>query len=186
MKKVILSISIILLMCACGGQTQKPTQENDSAMAFVEKAEAKKASAESIPNFVTSVYDKVNEVMSKQVVNTSVLDSAFFAPSYKDLYKKVLKAEEGKSFDNMCFIEYMPFTQGLIVPITITDIKANMLTDNTAEVFYEMKDKEDVVKMWWHLVYANGEWLIDDWKNDPEAENSMGDRMREYLEKWKE
>ncbi|MBO4482464.1 MAG: hypothetical protein J5735_01495 [Prevotella sp.] len=183
MKKVILSISIILLMCACGGQTQKPTQENDSATASVEKAEAKKASAESIPDFVTSVYDKVNEVMSKQVVNTSVLDSAFFAPSYKDLYKKVLKAEEGKSFDNMCFIEYMPFTQGLIVPITITDIKANMLTDNTAEVFYEMKDKEDVVKMWWHLVYANGEWRIDDWKNDPDAENSMGDRMREYLEK---
>ena len=61
-----------------------------------------------------------------------------------------------------------------------------MLTDNTAEVFYEMKDKEDVVKMWWHLVYANGEWRIDDWKNDPEEEQGMADRMREYLEKWKE
>ena len=72
----------------------------------------------------------------------------------------------------MCFVEYMPFTQGLIVPIKITDIKANILTDNTAEVFYEMRDKEDVVKMWWHLVYANGEWRIDNWKNDHEDERA--------------
>ena len=121
--------------------------------------------------------------MSQKVVNTAVLDSAFFAPSYLDLYQKVRKTEEGKSFDEMCFVEYMPFTQGLVVPITITDIKANILTDNTAEVFYEMRDKEDAVKMWWHLVYANGEWRIDDWKNDPEDENSMADRMREFLAK---
>ena len=181
MRKAILSISVILLMCACGGQTQKTTQENDSATASVERNDQKRASAKDIPDFVKSVYNKVNEVMSQQVVNTSVLDSSFFAPSYTELYKKVRKAEEGKSFDNMCFVEYMPFTQGLIVPITITDIKANMLTDNTAEVFYEMRDKEDVVKMWWHLVYANGEWRIDDWKNDPEDENSMADRMREFL-----
>ena len=185
MRKAILSISVILLMCACGGQTQKPTQENDSATTSVEKTGTKGASAIDIPNFVKSVYNKVNKVMSQQVVNTSVLDSAFFAQSYTELYKKVRKAEEGKSFDNMCFVEYMPFTQGLIVPITITDIKANMLTDNTAEVFYEMRDKEDVVKMWWHLVYANGEWRIDDWKNDPEDENSMADRMRGYLDSGK-
>ena len=101
--------------------------------------------------------------MSQQVVNASDLYKAFFAPGYNELYEKVRKAEEGKSFDNMCFVEYMPFTQGLIAPITITDIKAN-----------------------WHLVYANGEWHIDDWKNDPEEENSMADRMREYLAKWKE
>ncbi len=173
-------------MCACGGQTQKPTQENDSATASVEKTDKKSATATGIPAFVTNVYNKVNEVMSQKVVNTAVLDSAFFTPSYTELYKKVRKAEEGKSFDNMCFVEYMPFTQGLIVPIKITDIKANILTDNTAEVFYEMRDKEDVVKMWWHLVYANGEWLIDDWKNDPEDENSMADRMREYLGRNKE
>ena len=185
MRKVFLSISVILLMCACGGQTQKPTQENDSATASVEKTDKKDATAKEIPDFVTQVYNKVNEVMSQQVVNTYVLDSAFFAPSYTDLYQKVRKAEEGKSFDNMCFVEYMPFTQGLIVPITITDIKANMLTDNAAEVFYEMRDKEDVVKMWWHLVYANGEWRIDDWKNDPEEENSMADRMRGYLDSGK-
>ena len=181
MKKLFLSISVILLMCACGGQTQKPASENDSATASVEKTDKKGATATGIPAFVTNVYNKVNEVMSQKVVNTAVLDSAFFAPSYLDLYQKVRKAEEGKSFDEMCFVEYMPFTQGLVVPITITDIKANILTDNTAEVFYEMRDKEDVVKMWWHLVYANGEWRIDDWKNDPEDENSMADRMREFL-----
>ena len=186
MKKLFLSISVILLMCACGGQTQKPTQENDSATTSVEKTDKKGATATGIPAFVTNVYNKVNEVMSQKVVNTAVLDSAFFAPSYLDLYQKVRKAEEGKSFDEMCFVEYMPFTQGLVAPIKITDIKANILTDNTAEVFYEMRDKEDVVKMWWHLVYANGEWRIDDWKNDPEDENSMGDRMREYLGRNKE
>ena len=170
-------------MCACGGQTQKPTQENDSATTSVEKTDKKGATATGIPAFVTNVYNKVNEVMSQKVVNTAVLDSAFFAPSYLDLYQKVRKAEEGKSFDEMCFVEYMPFTQGLVVPIKITDIKANILTDNTAEVFYEMRDKEDVVKMWWHLVCANGVWPIDDWNNDPEEENSMADRMREYLAK---
>ena len=164
-------------------QKAGPPLAPETDTSFLEKTGTKGASAIDIPNFVKSVYNKVNEVMSQQVVNTSVLDSAFFAPSYTELYKKVRKAEEGKSFDNMCFVEYMPFTQGLIVPITITDIKANMLTDNTAEVFYEMRDKEDVVKMWWHLVYANGEWRIDDWKNDPEEENSMADRMREYLAK---
>ena len=183
MRKIILSISIILLMCACGGQTQKPKQKNDSATVSVEKTETKDATATDIPAFVTRVYNKVNEVWSQQEVNTSVLDSVFFAPSYKELHEKVVKAQEGKSFDDMCFVEYMPFSQGLIVPITITDIKANMLTDNTAEVFYEMRDKEDVVNMWWHLVYDNGEWRIDDWKNDPEEENSMADRMREYLAK---
>ena len=168
-------------MYACGGQTQKPTHENDSVTSSVEKTDKNGATAKDIPAFVTHVYNKVNEVMSQKVVNTAVLDSTFFAPSYLDLYQKVRKAEEGKSFDEMCFVEYMSFTQGLIVPITITNIRANILTDNTAEVFYEMRDKEDVVKMWWHLVYANGEWRIDDWKNDPEDENSMADRMREFL-----
>ena len=186
MRKIILSISAILLMCACGGQTQKPTQENDSATASVEKTETEQATAVGIPDFVKRVYNRVNEVWSQKEVNTAVLDSAFFAPSYRELHEKVVKAQEGKSFDEMCFVEYMPFSQGLTVPITVTDIKANMLTDNTAEVFYEMKDKEDVVKMWWHLVYANGEWRIDDWKNAPEEEQGMADRMREYLEKWKE
>ena len=171
-------------MCACGGQTQKPTQENDSATASVENTDTKAQSAKQLPDFVNRVYKKVNEVWSQKDFNTSVLDSAFFAPSYRELHEKVVKVQEDKSFDDMCFVEYMPFSQGLIVPITITDIKANMLTDNTAEVFYEMRDKEDAVKMWWHLVYDNGEWRIDDWKNDPTDEESMAERMRKYLEKW--
>jgi folylpolyglutamate synthase/dihydropteroate synthase len=76
MKKLFLSISVILLMCACGGQTQKPTQENDSATASVEETDKKGATATGIPAFVTNVYNKVNEVMSQKVVNTAVLDSA--------------------------------------------------------------------------------------------------------------
>ena len=140
--------------------------------------------AEPLPIHMVSRYNSgMQDAMS---IFTNKYGESWDVNRYTELYKKVRKAEEGKSFDNMCFVEYMPFTQGLIAPITITDIKANMLTDNTAEVFYEMRDKEDVVKMWWHLVYANGEWRIDDWKNDPEEENSMADRMREYLAKWKE
>ncbi len=168
-------------MCACGNQTQKSIPMSDSVATPEEVTANENMEAEDLPDFVARVYSKVNEVWSQKEVHTDVLDSAFFAKSYNDLRRKVLEVQDDKPFDEMFFIEYMPFSQGLVVPISISDIKADMLADGTAEVSFEIKDKEDAVKMWWHLVSVSGAWRIDNWKNDPEDEKGMADRMREYL-----
>ena len=139
---------------------------------------------EYLHGFVVRVYDKVNEVWARQEVHQEELDTAFFAKSYLELRKKVLKAEEGKSFDDLCFVEYMPFSQGLIVPIRLNAVKVNLLTGTMAEINFDISDQDGYeVKMWWHLDYANGQWRIDDWKNDPDAKQSMVDRMTAYLKK---
>ena len=197
-------LGIALLLSACGNRTQQvsdkaeadTTASTSADSAAVERADTLEAqnkietapdeewSEEYLHGFVVRVYDKVNEVWSRQEVHQEELDTAFFAKSYLELRKKVLKAEEGKSFDDLCFVEYMPFSQGLIVPIRLNAVKVNLLTGTMAEINFDISDQDGYeVKMWWHLDYANGQWHIDDWKNDPDAKQSMVDRMTAYLKK---
>lgn len=132
--------------------------------------------------WIVRVFDKVNEVWSRQEVHQEELDTAFFARSYLDLKAQVLKAQEGKDFDNIFFIEYMPFTQGLRVPIRLNTVKVNLLTGNIAEINFDISDQNgDEVKMWWHLDFENGQWRIDDYKDDPEDQQTYVGRMEEYL-----
>ena len=189
MRKILFLLSFLLLVCSCGNKTQKSTQEKDSTNISVAEKEVSDAEKEkALQGFPALVYAKVNKVLSQQFVNLEELDTAFFAQSYLDLKAEVLKAQDGKPFDELFFVEYMPFSQGLCQPIIISDVKIRSLKDNKAEVTFSMngegEDESDFVKMWWHLEYANGEWRIDDWDNYLEEDDcGIVKRMHEYLQK---
>ncbi len=189
MRKILFLLSFLLLVCSCGNKTQKSAQEKDSTAVAVAGEEVGDADREkALRGYPALVYAKVNKVLSQQVVNLAELDTAFFAKSYLDLKAEVLKVQDGKPFDELFFVEYMPFSQGLCPPIIISDVKIESFKDNKAEVFFTMNseggDESDSVKMWWHLEYANGEWRIDDWDNYLEEDDyGIVKRMREYLQK---
>ena len=158
-------------------------QDTLSACEEIETAPEDMWTDEYITNWVKSVYEKVNEVWSRQEVHQEELDTAFFAKSYLDLKQRVFKAQEGKDFDHLCFVEYMPFSQGLRVPIKVSNIRPLILTGNIAEVTFTISDSDGAdAHLWWHLDFANGQWRIDDYKNDPEAELTEMERMDAYLQ----
>ena len=189
MRKILLLLSFLLIVCSCGNNVQKTMQENNSTDSVVaEKKVSDTDKKEALQGYPALVYAKVNKVLSQQSVNQNELDSAFFAKSYLDLKAEVLKVQDGKPFDELFFVEYMPFSQGLCPPIIISDVKIESFNDNKAEIFFTMNseggDESDSVKMWWHLEYANGEWRIDDWDNYLEEDDyGIVKRMREYLQK---
>lgn len=158
--------------------------EKDSLVADgVEVAPDEMFSEDYLYGWIVRAYDKVNEVWSRQEVHQEELDNAFFAKSYLDLKARVLKAEEGKDFDHLFFIEYMPFSQGLRAPIRLNTVKVNLLTGNIAEINFDISDPDgNEVKMWWHLTFENGQWRIDDFNNDPEDSETYVDRMENYLQ----
>lgn len=138
---------------------------------------------EYIAQWVERVYQKVNEVWSRQEVHQEELDTAFFAKSYLDLKLQVFKLEDGKNFDDLFFIEYMPFTQGLRVPIKVSNVKPEILTGNIAGVSFDISDDDgNKASMWWHLDYTDGQWRIDDYKNDPDDKVGIADKMYEYIQ----
>ena len=185
MRKILLLLSFLLIVCSCGNNVQKTMQENNSTDSVVaEKKVSDTDKKEALQGYPALVYAKVNKVLSQQSVNQNELDSAFFAKSYLDLRAEVLQVQDGKPFDQLFFVEYMPFSQGLCPPIIISGVKIESCKEDKAEITFTINDGEDdFVKMWWHLQYANGEWRIDDWSNYPEDGYGIVKGMREYLQK---
>ncbi len=188
MRKILLLLSFLLIVCSCGNNVQKTMQENNSTDSVVaEKKVNDTDKKEALQGYPALVYAKVNKVLSQQSVNQNELDSAFFAKSYLDLRAEVLQVQDGKPFDQLFFVEYMPFSQGLCPPIIISDVKIESFKEDKAEITFTISTindgEDDFVKMWWHLQYANGEWRIDDWSNYLEDEYGIVKGMREYLQK---
>jgi hypothetical protein len=187
----LLFVFAVILMSGCGNKVQKAENDSDSTVVEqdslvaaddIEVAPDDMFSEEYLYGWLVRVYDKVNEVWARQEVHQEELDTAFFAKSYLDLKAKVLKAQEGKRYDDIFFIEYMPFSQGLRVPIRLNTVKASLLTGNIAEINFDMSDPDgNEVRMWWHLDFENGQWRIDDYKNDPEDQKTYVELMEEYL-----
>ena len=202
MKKVFLFLSALLTMVGCNafqpvdktGMVYEETDttadvsdslaahETEAASGEIEVAPDEMCSEEYLYQFIVRVYAKVNEVWARQEVHQEELDTAFFSKSYLDLKAKVLKAEEGKDFDHLFFVEYMPFSQGLRVPIRLNSVKADLLTGNIGEIHFDISDPDgNEAKMWWHLTFEDDKWRIDDYDNDPDGSGTMVERMEKYL-----
>lgn len=197
MRKSFLFLSVLLTMVSChhvkpvdspameseGADSTAVVQDSLAIADGVEVASGEMFSEDYLYGWIVRVYDKVNEVWSRQEVHQEELDTAFFAKSYLDLKARVQKAEEGKDFDHLFFIEYMPFSQGLRAPIRLNTVKVNLLTGNIAEINYDISDPDgNEVKMWLHLTFENGQWRIDDFNNYPEEPETYVDRMENYLQ----
>jgi hypothetical protein len=199
MKKNFLFLSAMLTLMGCNNfkpvdgpgmvyESTDSTMLSEDSLAASEEIEVapdEMFTEEYLQRWTATVYEKVNEVWSRQEVHQEELDTAFFSQSYLDLRAKVLKAEEGKEFDHLFFIEYMPFSQGLRVPIRLNTVKAQLLTGNIAEVNFDISDPDgNEVKMWWSLTFEHGQWRIDNYNNDPDDPNSptVVSSMEKYLE----
>ncbi len=196
MKRILFILPVLALLLAGTLHSCKPSQQgtaNDSIAVTadslplqadgVEVAPDDKWTEEYIAHWVEQVYQKVNKVWSQKEVHQEELDTAFFAKSYLELKEKVLKAQENLVEGNPFFIEYMPFSQGLRVPIKVSNIKPEILTGNIAEVTFDISDNDgEKVSMWWHLDFADNEWRIDDYKNDPDDHYGMADKMYNYIQ----
>lgn len=142
---------------------------------------------EAVADQVRKIYSRVNEEISKPNINFHKLDSLFCSKDYLDLYGQVVKAEKGKDFDDLCFIEYQPFDQGLSAPIKVTNIRSKLLTGDQAEVFFELEEENSLASctLGFIMYLEDGAWKVHDFLDTPGDYSGMWDYMQRYLEKQK-
>ncbi len=193
MKKLMLIVAAGVLLTACGSKTQGGQEQTDSTAVVTEVAEEqtgeKKAvdqwSEEAVAARVNEIYNKVNEVFSQQEVDLRILDSLYCSKDYKDMYQQVKQAEEGKSFEELCFIEYQPWDQGLQTPIQVVNIRPKLLTGDMAEVFFDLKESKGSGEctIGWSLYLEDGAWKVHSFLSHDRDHKGSWEFMRQYVER---
>jgi hypothetical protein len=133
---------------------------------------------------VKEIYARVNGELSKQEISFKALDDEFCSKDYKELFSKAVKAEEGRKFDDLCFIEYQPFDQGLRAPIQVSDIRPKLLTGDQAEVTFNLSEEnsEEKYPLGFVLYLEDGKWMVHDFITDIENHTGIWDYMQKYVD----
>lgn len=191
-KNFFVMAAVALIMVACGGKTNDAVQQADSLAVDSVKAVTDSVTAEpkaddvwteaAVEARVKEIYKHLNKELSKNTVDMSVFDKMYCSEDYKGLYKKVLKAEEGKSIEEMCFLEYRPWDLGLVAPIKVSNIRPELLTGDMAEVFFDLTDAEGTsITAGWTLYLEDGAWKVHNFHTRKDDQGGMWDHMTEYL-----
>lgn len=181
---------VALAFVACGSKNQSGAEnstESSRSETVIEASPAKSAdlwTEEAVSDRVIEIYDKVNSLFSQQTVNLFTLDSLFCSKDYKELYAQVRKAEEEKSFEELCFIEYQPWDLGLVTPIKVSNIRPSLLTGDQAEVYFDLTDAngEFSFTTGFTLYLEDGAWMVHDFIGSPDDPSSIWEHMAEYVE----
>ena len=190
---VVMAGVALMMVWSCGGKTNEAVLQTDSLAVDSVKAVADSVTAEpksddvwtetAVEARVKEIYKHLNKELSKNSVDMSVFDKMYCSEDYKDLYKKVLKAEEGKNIEEMCFLEYRPWDFGLVAPIKVSNIRPELLTGDMAEVFFDLKDAEGTtITAGWTLYLEDGAWKVHNFHTRKDDQGGMWDHMMKYLE----
>ncbi len=203
MKKIlyIIAAGLLVTLSSCGnkfniGEKLAQMLGKEDTTAVAESAEAKaeakvEAGAEenqwteeAVVKRVKEIYARVNEEISKPEINFKAIDEEFCSKDYKELFQQVVKAEEGRDFDDLCFIEYQPFDQGLEAPIKVSNIRAELLTGDQAEVTFDLSEEKSAAKcsLGFVLYLEDGKWMVHDILTIPEEHKGVWDYMSKYVE----
>lgn len=193
MKKLMLIVAAGVLLTACGSKTQGEQAQTDSTAVVAEVAEKQSGEKKAVDQWteeavvarVNEIYNKVNEVFSQQEVDLRILDSLYCTKDYKDMYQQVKQAEEGKSFEELCFIEYQPWDLGLQTPIQVLKIRPKLLTGDMAEVFFDLKEAKGSGKCTagWSLYLEDGVWKVHSFLSHANDHEGSWEFMHQYVER---
>ena len=192
MKKLFLVVVTVLFLTACANKTNSNNTSTDSLSAdsasvteqAAEKPAVDQCTEEAVIARVQEIYKRVNDEFSKQDVHPFILDSLYCTKDYLDMYQQVQKAEEGKSFEHLCFIEYQPWDQGLVTPIKVLQIRPKLLSGDMAEVFFDLKEAngEGTNTSGWSLYLEDGVWKVHSFLSHANDHEGSWEFMRKYVE----
>ncbi|MBQ9679003.1 MAG: membrane lipoprotein lipid attachment site-containing protein [Prevotella sp.] len=193
MKKLFLLLVAGLMLTACGNKTKSGEAQTDSLATdsvVTEKPVAEEPAVdqwttEAVAARVNEIYQKVNELYRQQDVNLFVLDSLYCSKDYLDMYQQVEKAEEGKPFEKLCFIEYQPWDLGLEAPIKVSNIRPELLTEDMAEVYFDLAEVNGAATCTagWTLYLEDNAWKVHSFLSGPDDHVGSWEYMRGYVEK---
>ena len=187
MKKVVLliaSVALVATMVSCGSKTAQggdsdSTAVADSAVADsaavsnpVAKAPAELWTEEAVEAQVRKMYDRLNDMDKRGVINIVTLEDMFCSSYYLKLRNAIRKAMEEATGDDMMFFgdeEGYRFLAGMATPLEIESIKVDLLSGDMAQAQVRFKgaDEENGF-MRLELDFENDAWRVKNF-DQPEA-----------------
>lgn len=176
MKKVFLSIAIVVAvasMVSCGSKTAQGGDSDSTAVADSAVATASEElwTVEAVEAQVRKMYDRLNDMDKNGIINIHGLEDEFCTSYYLGLRDAIGKAMEGVKGDQVFFgdEEGYRFLAGMGTPLEIEIIKTDLLTGNMAQAQVRFKgaDEENGF-MRLELDLENGQWRVNNF-DQPEA-----------------
>lgn len=176
MKKVFLSIAIVVAvasMVSCGSKTAQGGDSDSTAVADSAVATASEElwTVEAVEAQVRKMYDRLNDMDKNGIINIHGLEDEFCTSYYLGLRDAIGKAMEGVKGDQVFFgdEEGYRFLAGMGTPLEIEIIKTDLLTGNMAQAQVRFKgaDEENGF-MRLELDFENGQWRVKNF-DQPEA-----------------
>jgi hypothetical protein len=174
MKKVLLFISALLMLSACGNKTAQGGDNDSTELAdsVVGIAPAELWTEEAVEARIRKMYDRLNDMDKNGVINIVTLEDEFCSSHYLNLRNAIHKAIKDATGDDRMFFgdeEGYRFLAGMATPLEIESIKAELLTGNMAQAQVRFKgaDEENGF-MRLELDMENDEWRVSNF-DQPEA-----------------
>lgn len=174
MKKVLLFISAVLMLSACGNKTSQGSDNDSTELAdsVVGIAPAELWTEEAVEARIRKMYDRLNDMDKNGVINIVTLEDEFCSSYYLNLRNAIHKAIKDATGDDRMFFgdeEGYRFLAGMATPLEIESIKAELLTGNMAQAQVRFKgaDEENGF-MRLELDMENDEWRVSNF-DQPEA-----------------
>ena len=177
MKKVFFSIAIaavVASMASCGNKAAKGGENDSTAVAdsVMASASADLWTAEAVEAQIRKMYDRMNDMDKKGVINITTLEDEFCSSYYLNLRNAIRNAIKDATGDDRMFFgdeEGYRFLAGMATPLEIESIKTDLLTGDMAQAQVRFKgaDEENGF-MRLELDLENGAWRVKNF-DQPEA-----------------
>jgi hypothetical protein len=169
MKNVLFSMAMVTLlasMTACGGQGAKGDDRDSTAVAdsAVAVAPAELWTTEAVEAQVREMYDRLNDMDKRGIVNIHQLEAEFCSSYYLGLRDAISKALTEAMGDDRLFMgdeEGYRFFAGMSAPLEVETVEAELLTGDMAQAQVRFKGadkKKGFVRL--ELDLENGRWRV--------------------------
>ena len=179
MKKVVLliaSVALVATMVSCGSKTAQGGDSDSTAVADIAVADSAAASnpvakapaelwtEEAVEAQIRKMYDRLNDMDKRGVINIVTLEDMFCSSYYLKLRNAIRKAMEEATGDDMMFFgdeEGYRFLAGMATPLEIESIKVDLLSGDMAQAQVRFKgaDEENGF-MRLELDFENDAWRV--------------------------
>ena len=142
---------------------------------------------EAVAAQVRKYFDAVNKtfVDLDLDLNPSDLDKLFYTNYWNEVYEAVHEKDLKQQLaENMFFIDDNHWTAGLEPPLTVENIKVELLTGSMAEAAFTLVEKESGSrkKAILSLDYQRGQWCINNWlEKSNDVAGSILVQMEKYI-----
>lgn len=195
-KHLLLVMAAATMLTACGNKTKAQVPEGDSVPITtngnttnmqadgVTAAPEEDWTEEAVEARIKKMYDEVNKMFDPSFDGMLNLEGDFltkdFCETLNALYEKDRNTDEDETF----FGDTSIWTWGTLPPLTVSNIKATLLTGDMAEATYTLHDSDVTqIDLKASLYYEDGAWRVNSWLKCPMEYDDLLEAMKAYVKK---